>query len=108
MGYKFSNVSLTLVLLLFLLSVIFLSEDATAGVFSGSVNSVSSSGSNFAIRYSQGCSSASLGPNQCYSTHPLWCPLSSIGSTGLKNNVSYCGCPLYSVFGINTARKKNG
>ncbi|MFT4309482.1 MAG: hypothetical protein ACMXYL_03265, partial [Candidatus Woesearchaeota archaeon] len=52
-----------------------------------------------------GCSTGSLGPNQCHPTDlPRWCPLDSTGSTALRDrcgyreggrDIDFCGCRIH-------------
>jgi hypothetical protein len=53
-------------------------------------------GTTFTIFWRQGCSTGSLGPNQCYSIQPFHCPISSTGDTSLVANCSSCDCPQHS------------
>ncbi|MFT4308948.1 MAG: hypothetical protein ACMXYL_00465 [Candidatus Woesearchaeota archaeon] len=77
------------------LLIVLLSGVVYAGVLTGT-RSVGPEGTTFTLCYRQGCSTGSLGPNQCHPTNqPRWCPLDSTGNTALRNNASYCNCPIH-------------
>ena len=54
-----------------------------------------SQGSVITVSWSQGCPSYNLGPDQCSSNKPLYCPKTSKGTSNdvLVNNCQKCGCP---------------
>ena len=65
-----------------------------AGVLSFNVKP-GSQGSIITVSWSQGCPSYNLGPDQCSSNKPLYCPKNSRGTSNdvLVNNCQKCGCP---------------
>ena len=64
-----------------------------AASYSADIVSTGSYGSEYRFTWNQGCSGYSLGPNACRTNfQPMWCPLSSTGSTPLTENCGVCDC----------------
>ena len=64
-----------------------------AGVLDARSEGTTAEGTLLVATWSQGCSTFSLGPNQCHPTsQPLYCPLASTGSTSLQADCGGCGC----------------
>ena len=66
----------------------------TAGVLNFNVKP-GSQGSIITVSWSQGCPNYGLGPDQCASSKPLYCPKNSKGTDNdkLVDNCQKCGCP---------------
>ena len=87
--FKFFSVFFVVFVLFFSFFVILVN----AGVLKTSISK--GSGSIISVIWSQGCPNYNLGPDECSSTKPLYCPKNSKGTSSDKaiNNCIKCGCP---------------